>query len=122
LADVRAEYPGKHNCIEHSAVIENGMRVWREYETLFVDGEDFDAIGEAFEMEHAIKKVIIGNATVRFMRQREIVDYAIKWIEKNRGGFYAKRKTLCPRTVIYRAILVYWTAGRTCDETGYACI
>mgnify|MGYP004512855331 FL=1 len=28
LADVRAQYPGKHNCIEHSAILENGKRVW----------------------------------------------------------------------------------------------
>ncbi len=25
-----------------------------------------------------------GNATVRFMKQREVVDFAVKWIEKNR--------------------------------------
>jgi aminoglycoside 3-N-acetyltransferase len=34
LADVRAEYPGKHNSVEHSAVIENGKRVWKADETL----------------------------------------------------------------------------------------
>ena len=49
LADVRAAYPGKHNCLEHSAVMENGRRVWKGYETLFVDGEDFSPIGTAFE-------------------------------------------------------------------------
>ena len=49
LADARAEYPGKHTCVEHSAVMENGKRVWKAYETLFVDGEDFEKIGEAFE-------------------------------------------------------------------------
>ena len=38
LADVRAEYAGKHMCIEHSAIRENGKRVWKAYETLFVDG------------------------------------------------------------------------------------
>lgn len=27
----------------------NGKRVWKAYETLFVDGEDFCEIGEAFE-------------------------------------------------------------------------
>ena len=27
LADVRADYPSKHNCIEHSAVMEDGKRV-----------------------------------------------------------------------------------------------
>ncbi len=41
-----AEYPGKHTCVEHSAVSEAGKRVWKAYETLFVDGNDFEKIGE----------------------------------------------------------------------------
>ena len=49
LADVRASYPGKHNSTEYSAVLEDGKRVWKQYETLSVDGEDFNEIGEAFE-------------------------------------------------------------------------
>ena len=28
---------------------------------------------------------VLGNATVRFMKQRDIVDFAVKWIEENRG-------------------------------------
>ena len=56
LADVRAEYPGKHICIEHSAVIENGKRVWKSYETLFVNGADFIDIGADFEAGHIVKK------------------------------------------------------------------
>ena len=84
LADVRAEYPGKHNCTEYSAVMENGKRVWKAYETLFVDGEDFEQIGEAFESIYPVKKVTLGNGIVRLMKQRDIVDFAVKWIEKNR--------------------------------------
>lgn len=84
LADARAEYPGKHNCTEHSAVMENGKRVWKAYDTLFVDGEDFNQIGEAFEKECVVNKVSLGNGTVTFMRQRELVDFAVSWIEKNR--------------------------------------
>ncbi|SKC03066.1 aminoglycoside 3-N-acetyltransferase [Lachnospiraceae bacterium] len=84
LADVRAEYPGKHNCIEHSAVMENGKRVWKEYETLFVDGEDFTELGAAFEKQGNVKRVSLGNAVLRLMKQRELVDFAVDWIEKNR--------------------------------------
>lgn len=47
-------------------------------------GEDFDDIGAAFEAEHEVKKATIGAATLRLMDQRELVDFAIKWIEKNR--------------------------------------
>ena len=84
LADVRAEYKSKHNCVEHSAVMENGNRIWKAYETLFVDGEDFNDIGKAFEESHSVNRVKIGTANVRFMSQRELVDFAVKWIEKNR--------------------------------------
>ncbi|MBQ6877596.1 MAG: AAC(3) family N-acetyltransferase [Oscillospiraceae bacterium] len=84
LADALAEYPSKHFVTEHSAVLENGKRIWKAYETLFVDGEDFSKIGEAFEKKHAVKKAKIGNAVLRFMKQRELVDFAVSWIEKNR--------------------------------------
>ena len=84
LADVRAGYHGKHNCTEYSAVMENGARVWKEYETLFVDGEDFERIGTDFEKNHKVQKSVLGNAELRFMSQRELVDFAVGWIEKFR--------------------------------------
>ena len=85
LADVRATYPGKHNSTEFSAVIENGERVWKRYDTLFVDGEDFAEIGKAFESMHPVSKVMLGNGQLTFIRQRELVDFAVEWIEKNRN-------------------------------------
>lgn len=84
LADVRAQYPGKHNCTEHSAILEDGKRVWKAYDTLFVDGEDFCEIGQAYEEKCEVKKVPLGNGMIRFMRQRELVDFAVKWMEANR--------------------------------------
>lgn len=84
LADVRATYPGKHQITEHSAVMENGKRIWKAYETLYVDGEDFPAIGQAFEEKCIVKKATLGNAQMTFMRQRELVDFAVRWIEANR--------------------------------------
>ena len=92
LADVRANYPSKHNCIEHSAIMENGKRVWKAYETLFVDGEDFEQIGSAFEKSCKVTKVSLGNGTLTFMKQRELVDFAIKWIEANRKEKIPKKK------------------------------
>lgn len=84
LADARAEYPGKHTCVEHSAVMENGKRVWKAYETLFVDGEDFVQIGEGFEQTGAVRKTLLGNAELRLMKQRKLVDFAVEWMEKYR--------------------------------------
>lgn len=84
LADVRAKYPGKHNSTEYSAIMENGQRVWKEYKTLYVDGEDFNQIGEAFEKECNVKRILLGNGSIAFMRQRALVDFAVSWIEENR--------------------------------------
>lgn len=84
LADVRANYPGKHNSTEYSAVLEDGKRVWKQYETLYVDGEDFNEIGEAFENTCSVRKAALGNGTITLMKQRELVDFAVTWIEQNR--------------------------------------
>ena len=84
LADVRAEYPGKHTCVEHSAVMENGKRVWKGYETLFVDGKDFADIGADFERVHIVNTTNIGGTKLKIMKQRKLVDFAVEWMEKNR--------------------------------------
>ena len=84
LADVRAQYPGKHNCLEYSAVMENGKRIWKEYETLYVDGEDFDEIGADFERTEAVHIAQLGNAELRLMNQRRLVDFAVDWITHHR--------------------------------------
>ena len=85
LADARAQYPRKHDCVEYSAIMENGRRAWKEYRTLYVDGEDFVEIGAAFERECTVSTAPLGNGTIRFMRQRELVDFAVDWIEHHRG-------------------------------------
>lgn len=84
LADVRAEYLGKHVTKESSAIMQDGKRVWKTYETLYVDGEDFEEIGQAFESCCKIRKIQLGNGMLTFMKQRELVDFAVKWIEENR--------------------------------------
>ena len=56
---------------------------WR-METLYVDGEDFKDIGRAFEVAYTTCKVKVGNADIKLMNQRELVDFAVSWIECNR--------------------------------------
>lgn len=84
LADELAKYPSKHNVTEYSAIMENGKRVWKEYDTLFVDGEDFEEIGASFEKNNKVSTVMIGDAQIKLMNQRSIVDYSVRWIEENR--------------------------------------
>lgn len=84
LADARAEYPGKHLSREYSIMLVNGERERVSYWTLYVDGEDFTEIGEAFEALGKTKRVSLGNGSLCLMRQRELVDFAVDWIQKNR--------------------------------------
>ncbi len=84
LADVRAEYPGKHMVMESSAIQLDGQRIWKSYETLAVDGEDFPAIGEAFEQTGQVRHAPLGNGILSMMSQRALVDFAVQWIGENR--------------------------------------
>ena len=49
-----------------------------------MNGEDFNEIGRAFERECHVKKAALGNCTITLMKQRELVDFAVRWIEENR--------------------------------------
>lgn len=62
----------------------NGKREWVAYDTLYVDGEDFEQIGTAFELQRKVSKEPLGNGNICFMRQRDVVDFAVEWIQKNR--------------------------------------
>ena len=42
-------------------------------------------IGAAFEERYNVHHAMIGKAELRLMKQRELVDFAIAWIEKNRN-------------------------------------
>ena len=84
LADVRANYESKHMEENSSAMMVNGKREWVTYETLYVDGEDFEDIGEEFVKTDKVKKVSLGNGEIQFMKQRDIVDFSVDWIEKKR--------------------------------------
>ncbi len=41
-------------------------------------------IGAAFEERYDVHHAMMGKAELRLMRQRELVDFAVEWIEKNR--------------------------------------
>lgn len=62
-------------------VLEDGVRVWKEYDDLDTDSDDFPPIGEAFEREHPITRGRVGSADCRLIRQRPLVDYAERWFE-----------------------------------------
>ena len=84
LAEARANYPGKRELHTGSAMLVDGHRQWVQYATLDTYGDDFGQIGQAFDAAHPIAVQRIGQADVRFFKQRAVVDFAIGWIEQHR--------------------------------------
>jgi aminoglycoside 3-N-acetyltransferase len=84
LAETKANFPTKKFTNESSAILVNGKREWVTYSTQAVDDEDFIRLGEEYDKEMNIKVHKIGNADIRFMRQKPLVDWSTNWMEINR--------------------------------------
>ena len=79
-----SENHAKNRPIFHTGapIIENGKRVWKEFEDFDTDDEEFEEIGKLFEVEYEVHVRKVGNATTRLMKQKELVDFATKWFQK----------------------------------------
>jgi len=71
---------------QFSPIVENGVRVWKEYEEFMYNVENFNDIGQEFERNNNVAIGQVGMATCRLIPQRPLVDFATKWLinEKNR--------------------------------------
>jgi aminoglycoside 3-N-acetyltransferase len=83
LAEVRANFP-KAYLREGAAMMVGGERQWVEFEMLRWNDSDFATIGDSYEASIGYRRGRVGRAEVRFLRQRPLVDYAVKWMEQNR--------------------------------------
>jgi len=84
LAETRANTSNKKFISENSAIMMNGKREWVTYNTQAVDDEDFIKLGNEYDMEKNIIIHKVGNAEVRFIKQRPLIDWTVEWMEKNR--------------------------------------
>lgn len=84
LAEARASYPSKTVVEESSAMLIDGLRQWVTYETLAVNDEDFEQLGEAYDQAMGTVVHRIGHADIRLLSQRSLVDWAVRWMEHNR--------------------------------------
>ena len=83
LAEYRADYATKRT-IEDGAPAAAGWVAFSEFET---DSSDFDRVGEDYlqsEAGHAVRRGRVGLADSQLMPQRDVVDFAVSWLEKNR--------------------------------------
>ncbi|KHL92054.1 aminoglycoside phosphotransferase [Paenibacillus sp. IHB B 3415] len=84
LAETRADYPGKQMVNESSAVLVEGVRKWLTYPTQAVDDSDFVPLGQEYEQAVNLQIHRAGNAEVRLMELRSLVDWATVWMEQHR--------------------------------------
>lgn len=87
-AEYLAEWPGKGPPeVTSSAILRDGKRARVTYSDISISDDDFPALGAAYEAEtNAVTIDTIGKATVRFMRQRPLIDFAVKWMSANRSA------------------------------------
>jgi aminoglycoside 3-N-acetyltransferase len=84
LAEFRCDYPGKRYLPTGSAMLVDGVRQWVEYDALDLRDDDFGELGTAFDQTHPSAVVQIGNAKSRFFWQRDLVDFAVRWMKEHR--------------------------------------
>lgn len=85
LAEHRAAWPGKRWVSQSSPILVDGERRWIEYCSLDYDSDDFARIGVEFGGETGLERQApVGAGVGRLFRQRDAVDYATAWIERNR--------------------------------------
>lgn len=84
LAEYLANFPKK--MVEQGApILIDGKRVWKTFENIRINDEDFETIGNAFDQETNLEcKGKIGQAEAKLVPQREVVDFAVKWMEHDR--------------------------------------
>jgi aminoglycoside 3-N-acetyltransferase len=86
LAEIRADYAGKESETYGLPHIAGGKRIWKQVEDIKSITEDFNDLGKAFmdEKRDMVTISSIGQAESQLFSQRDLVDFAVKWMEKNR--------------------------------------
>ncbi|WP_042350154.1 AAC(3) family N-acetyltransferase [Bacillus massiliogorillae] len=76
-----------YSCQQGSPIIENNVRVWKEYEDFIYDVEPFNEIGSEFEKNYPVSIGKVGMAECRLIPQKPLVDFATKWLLKRKMEF-----------------------------------
>jgi aminoglycoside 3-N-acetyltransferase len=86
LAESRANYPKKKIIKCGAPVIINKERKWIEYRDFEDYVGDFVKIGKDFikNRKNPVNMGFVGNAKSQFFKQKDLVDFAVCWMEKNR--------------------------------------
>lgn len=86
LAEYRASFPGKRTVKSGAPILRAGKRVWVRFDEIDLNADDFEMIGRSYAQDtNAIRNGKIAQASAMLMPQRGLVDYAVTWMESNRG-------------------------------------
>ena len=69
-----------------TALMEDGIRIWKSFEDYDYDSDDFEELGKAFEKNHKVNTALVGQATCKLFDMRAGVDFAVGWLENHRGS------------------------------------
>jgi aminoglycoside 3-N-acetyltransferase len=64
-----------------AAVLQNGQRTWRAMRDVHEDDSVFPQIGAEFDAEFGLQPGRIGDAEARLLRQRDVVDFGLRWLQ-----------------------------------------
>ena len=87
LAEYRANFPTRKVVREGAPIYASGSRRWETFEEVEPDSSDFDRIGEDYLKSDAgrvVRRGKVGLADCQLMPQRDVVDFAVAWLEENR--------------------------------------
>lgn len=80
LAENRAA--GRTQRTEYAPILENGERVWKAFQEIQFQTELFEEIGRALESDRPVVTGAVGVAECRLFRQRDAVDFAVAWLDR----------------------------------------
>ncbi|MDH3365865.1 MAG: AAC(3) family N-acetyltransferase [Thermoplasmata archaeon] len=85
LAESRAKYPRKKVVERGGPLTVDGQRAWIKFRDFDWDDSDFSKIGAAFSEETGlVRSGRLGNGGGLLVPQRQLIDFAVSWMEENR--------------------------------------
>ncbi len=85
LAEYRCRFAPLKRCTRGAPMpTEDGGSRWAAYGDIYWYDADFEEIGRAFEETGSVRIGTLGQATCRLFSQRELVDFAVRWMDEYR--------------------------------------
>ena len=86
LAEYRANFASKERVTLGAPVVVDGHRRWKNFTDINYNSDDFAELGKAFARSHkqSVRTGRVGEATATLMLQRELVDFAARWMHTHR--------------------------------------